>query len=610
MIKKQYTGNARRARNIIWNAAGRYDFDPPFMAFFANGVPDTYFNMVAGLVAKWLDLPSILHFFLEYESDHRAAEFDDLLWLGLENCVYEKELPERPHLEALRKRRAERFYEEQASYSRQQMAYQSMMVYTQQEFRWAGISGRRRPLMTPREARMAEALRFSGSLGTEELLTEMRRFLMDFFHYDPGRSREKRGIGANPLLRAILRHEGNAKDRLLVRMGSGEGNHPKAVQQRHIRTIRRSDPTEKDAAYIRDVFGRSLLSEGELRILERELCIGSDEGCRLWVTRGDKVETTDKDALEVRESAARQQKKNEEWFREHAALLSGSMRALAAKLETVLSSYYMHVPEMSRAGRVRSEVVWRLPVINDNRVFLRSGEETEPELCVDLLLDASQSRMHSQEVLAAEAWIICRSFEKNHIPVRVHMFRSLRGFTVLECLRSFGERDSRALLRYYAGGWNRDGLAIEALARMGDGHSAHSFAGAGSISSGSAFGGAGTGFSGPAFAGMDSSASVQGKTRFLLILTDAAPNDSHPLAAEGLNLPKEYEGAAAVTAAQEAVRIVRSQGLRVGAVFHGNTSHLENVHQIYGQNYVRIRQASQLAEGVSELFLKLMRGGK
>ena len=37
MIKKQYSGSARRARNIIWNAAGRYDFEPPFMALVVSG---------------------------------------------------------------------------------------------------------------------------------------------------------------------------------------------------------------------------------------------------------------------------------------------------------------------------------------------------------------------------------------------------------------------------------------------------------------------------------------------------------------------------------------------------------------------------------------------
>ncbi|MBR3164919.1 MAG: hypothetical protein IKF16_01935, partial [Lachnospiraceae bacterium] len=133
MIKKQYSGSARRARNIIWNAAGRYDFEPPFMAFYPNGAPDLYFDMVVGFTDKWLDLPKIWAFFEEYETDRRAEEFDEFLWLGLENCVYEKEVQERPILADLRRARAEEFYREQQNLSRQQMEYQSMPVYTQQE---------------------------------------------------------------------------------------------------------------------------------------------------------------------------------------------------------------------------------------------------------------------------------------------------------------------------------------------------------------------------------------------------------------------------------------------------------------------------------------------
>lgn len=50
-----------------------------------------------------------------------------------------------------------------------------------------------------------------------------------------------------------------------------------------------------------------------------------------------------------------------------------------------------------------------------------------------------------------------------------------------------------------------------------------------------------------------------------------------------------------------------AEALRVGAVFHGDTSHLENVHQIYGHAYVRIQKASQLAQGVGDLLLTLLR---
>ena len=248
-----------------------------------------------------------------------------------------------------------------------------------------------------------------------------------------------------------------------------------------------------------------------------------------------------------------------------------SLRALAVRIETMLESYFRHLPEPARAGRIRPELAYRLPLLGDPRVFLRNGEEMQPEICVDLLLDASQSRMNYQEILSAEASIIAGSLEKVHVPVRVFTFRSLRGFTVLELLKDWSQHDCRGITRYFAGGWNRDALAISALGRL------------------------------------DDDPEIQGRTRFLLVLTDASPNDSTPIAAEGLHLPQEYEGAAAVRAAENAVRELRSRGVRVGAVFHGNSSHLENVHQIYGHAYVRIRKASQLAQGVSDLLLQLMR---
>ena len=569
MIKKQYTGAARRARNIIWNAAGRYDFDPPFMAFFANGHPDHYFNMVAGLVEKWLDMPKLWDFFRSYENDRRADEFDDYLWLGLENCVYEKELPERPILEALRRERGELFFTEMQQMSRQQMEYQSMPVFNQQEYRWAVVCGRRPPLLTPREKRISEALRFSGALDTDGVIEAMKAFLQGFFRFTPGDELKIRK--ATPLARLLFRHETKRHDRLLVRIGTGEGDHEKARQQRHAGLGRHVGPGPEDRAYIEAVFGRLSRSEQELRVLENELCVGDDELCRLWITRGEQAATADKDALEVRESAERQQKRNEAFCAEHAAMIEGSVRALATRMETIFSSYFKHLPEAARAGRIRPEAAWRLPVLNDASVFLKNGEETEPEICVDLLLDASQSRMHSQEVLSAEASIIARSLTKLRIPVRVSAFRSLRSYTVLEILKDWRQADCRGLLRYYAGGWNRDGLAIETLGRLSD------------------------------------DPAMEGRQRILLVLTDGSPNDSTPLPAVGLRLEREYEGEAAVGAAQEAVRRLRTRGVRVGAVFHGNTTHLENVNRIYGHAYVRIQKANQLAQGVSDLLLMLLR---
>ena len=570
MIKKQFTASARRARNIIWNAAGRYDFEPPFMAFFPNGAPDHYFNMVVGFVEKWLDMDRIWRFFESYEADHRAEEFDEFLWLGLENCVYEKEVAERPILETLRCERAGRFYEQMGMLSRQQMEYQSMPVYTQQEARWCAVLGKAQPLLTPREKRMAQALRFSGELDTDGVLEAMGSFLKTFFRYEPdGRAPRTRRGGA--LSRLLLRHEHRRRDRLLVRTGTGEGDHPRAVNLGHDGLGRHTAPTEEDEAYVRAVFGRSAVSDAERRILENDLCIGADADCRVWVTRGEGVDAAHREAADVQQSALLQHQRNQEFFTQNAAALRHTAKTLSTRMETVLASYLRHLPEPARAGQIAPDKAWRLPILGDDRVFLKSGEEIEQEIFVDILLDASQSRRNLQETLAAEAWVVAKSLTEVHIPVRVSAFRSIRGHTVLDILKTARETDCRGTMRYFAGGWNRDSLALKLL-----GH-------------------------------MDDDPSIRGRQRILLIMTDASPNDSSPIAAMDRWLPREYEGAAAVKLTEDAVRALRERGIRVGAVFHGNSIHLDDLNQIYGHAYVRIRKATQLSQGISDLLLMLLR---
>ena len=570
MIKKQFTASARRARNIIWNAAGRYDFEPPFMAFYANGVPDHYFNMMVGLAEKWLDLPRLVTYFESYGADRRSEEFDDLLWIGLENCLYEKELPTRPIPTSLRAARARQFFAEQGNLSRQQMEYQSMLVYTQQEARFAPLADKHAPLLSPREKRMADALRFSGDLDTDGVIRAMQAFLQEFFHYTgtPVRAASR---GPVSVLRHLLRHEHRRVDRLLVRTGTGEGDHPRAVTLGHDGLGRHMAPTEEDEAYIRAVFGQSSISDGERRVLENDLCVGEDADCRLWITNGTGTDPHHREAAEVAAVRAAQQKKSEQYFTEHASALQHAVKALSARLETVFSSYFKHLPEPALAGRIAPEKAWRLPVLQDARVFTKDGEETEPELFVDLLLDASQSRMNAQEIIAAQSFVVAESLEKLHIPVRVTAFASLRGHTILTTLKAPGKRGARGVTRFTAGGWNRDSLALKAL-----GH-------------------------------LDDEPLLRGRKRLLLILTDANPNDSTPLSSTDRLLPREYEGDAAVRATEAAVRQLAASGIRTGAVFHGGTAHMADLGRIYGQHYVRIRRIGDLSQGISDLLLKLMR---
>lgn len=117
---------------------------------------------------------------------------------------------------------------------------------------------------------------------------------------------------------------------------------------------------------------------------------------------------------------------------------------------------------IARSGALDPERVWRAPLLNDSRVFRCSEEENQPSFTVDLLLDASASRLHCQEVIAAQGTILAQSLAACGIPVRVSSFCSLRGYTVLRVLKGFADKSLQGIDQYFASGWNRDGLALRA----------------------------------------------------------------------------------------------------------------------------------------------------
>lgn len=619
MIKKHYTGMERRAENIIWNAAGKYDFDPPFMAFFENGRVDLYFNMIIGLAIKWLDMGKLDAFFERYAGYHKAEEFDELLWLGIENCVYEKEVPERPVLLKIRRARAEEFYKTRQTLSRQQMMLQSMLVYDQQEARWAAVLGKRQELLGPRGEAMKEALAFPGNLDTDGVISRMAEFLKRFFRYTvPEAGEEGKGTKTDPFsrktLKRLLHRESHYRDTLMVRNGSLEGDIEGAAQVTHaVGEMKNVRDYETDLQYIRGALGESIVSEQDLRMLENNLCTGGHAKCRLWVTDGGNGRTdyagvshsgksiaeetgeeqqsaavnsangrkhgsvsslTGRDVADlerVQRDSAAQAKKNRTWMKEHSQLVASSIRRLSARVDEVLSSYEQALPEEAKAGTLRSDIAWRLPVLQDPDVFLRAGEETERSVTVDLLLDASASRLNYQEQLAAEAAIIAKSLMACRVPVQVECFRSLRGFTVLQILKNRKERNCDHIADYFAGGWNRDGLGIrlasEFLPEKSD-----------------------------------------GSTRILLTLTDASPNDSTRVPAEnGGLLEHEYQGRTAVLDTKRAVDELKKSGVKIGAIFLGPTLYMENLHTIYGTDAVRIHRVEQLEEAAATLLDQIMR---
>ena len=191
-----------------------------------------------------------------------------------------------------------------------------------------------------------------------------------------------------------------------------------------------------------------------------------------------------------------------------------------------------------------------LPLLNDSRVFrcCRGGESSPPSPWT-CCWTASASRLHCQEIIAAQGTILAQSLAACGIPVRVSSFCSLRGYTVLRVLKGFADKSLQGIDQYFASGWNRDGLALRA---------------AGDLVSFDP---------GPA------------PRHLLILLTDASPNDSRrvpPSPEQPLGC--DYGGSYGVDDAAAEVRTLRRKGLRVSAVFMGEDSSSHDAERIYGKN--------------------------
>lgn len=81
----------RRARNLIWNAAGEYGYEPDFKAYDAAGRADLYWNSIIGAARKAYGADTLEALFHAIHGSARESLYEQLLWIGLENAVYQRE---------------------------------------------------------------------------------------------------------------------------------------------------------------------------------------------------------------------------------------------------------------------------------------------------------------------------------------------------------------------------------------------------------------------------------------------------------------------------------------------------------------------------------------
>ncbi|WP_297710535.1 hypothetical protein [Dysosmobacter sp.] len=564
----------RRARNLIWNAAGDYHFEPDFKAYDDEGRADLYWNSIIGAVRKNYGPETIDALFAAFHGCRDEALYEQLVWLGLENAVYQRESPRRLALPALRRRYARWVVDQCAGIG------DGELLPRLEEAHFRRALGED-PAMTKEDRKLLDSLEFSGELDGPELSQAALDFLHDHFGFVPGKTQTEEAEALRKHRPWFLFGRSRALDGLpAVRtFGFGYGEHLVAGQgggpnaepvQRRLTDRNLAQTEEALRNYMRDYFGAPLLSEGERQTLEQSLCTGEHKNCHLYYTQGD--DEPDRRlkgyAAAQRRNALRQAEKNREAYEADAVRHRASIVRLTARIRNAMLAYLQPTVVRTASGTLDPGRIWRGVYLDDDKVFTKIQQSDPGQLAVDLLLDASSSQVDRQAVVAAQGYMIAEALTRCHIPVRVTSFCSLSGYTVLTRYRDYQEQDrNERIFRYFTTGCNRDGLAIRALAREIEESSY--------------------------------------EHKLVILLSDAKPNDVIQLYRDGTYVDYARDNGIENTAME--VRSLLFRDIPVVCVFTGNDDDIPAAHTIYGRNFARIRSLDQFADTVGTLIQNQIR---
>ena len=576
MNKGNYTVKQRRALNMIWNAAGDYSFEPEYMAFTQTGAPDLYMNSIIGYVHRDYDPKVMAWLFSCFDQTLFEEVYNGLLWIALENTVYQKEAAGSLVLPELRIAYAKQFFADEKVKSRQQWMAQNSFVYSLQEAKWHRVLGEPDRLILPWKKTLLDALlSIDASLDAGAVRDRILAIYRQYFHFDPEGARRRIHLRIRGLLGNLLSRTPSGQvvrnDMIEIGMtaagGGGLGSGFSGTKAGE--TVEGNE--EKDFAYIENCFGRPLYDAETSMQLEYKLCSGNHSGCHLYFTKGDPAGAS-QDPLyaKVASDAAAQRKKNRAYYDAHHQIYENGILSLSAQIKNAMLVYLQPDTSFGKSGQLCAQRVWRGVYLNDPRIFRQSEESSHYSFSVDLMLDASASRMGYQETVASQAYVIARSLQKCHIPVQVYSFCSLRGYTVMRLFCSAQENaDAGRIFDYYAAGWNRDGLALRGASHF-----------------------------------MENTGETN---HILIVLTDASPNDDRnipPTAENGLVIPRSYANDAAVLDTQSEVRALKKQKIDVMAILNGDHCQVEDAERIYGDSYVHIRKIEQFSDAVGKLLTR------
>lgn len=554
----------KRAVNIIWTAAKCHDFTPDFKAYDEQGRADIYWNCIIGAVRHHYDYPKIESVFRSFQEHEDADLYEGLLWLGLENCVFQKELEERPVLKSLRQSYAEAFLK---AYSKNDHYSLYDDISTAHYSRVIGSPRR----MSRYDENLLDELEFGPELSTDEIVERAQALFLRWFHI---RAEERKRERKKLHIPGFKKRAGKGKQKRYRKFGIGIADHPENIygsgagndnRPQHVLNTKLSEKELRE--FIQTKFGKPMLDEREMAEVERELCSGSHENCHLHFTYGERVDASQiQNGFEAlsRQREAAQVESNKNYYQSNLSQNNTSILKLTNKIQNSVLLHLQPSPIKSNSGSIVAGRVWRAVELNDDRIFEKNEQDDMGDLSVDILLDASTSQLNRQETVSSQGYMIAQSLTKCGIPCRVMSFCSMTGYTILRVFRDYDRpQDNGKIFEYVAHGCNRDGLGIAAAHRLMNQTSC--------------------------------------EHKMLIVLSDVKPNDVVKMRQNPSSELIPYESQAGVTNTAFEVRKARADGISVICVFTGEDEDLPSAKLVYGRDFARIQSLDKLADTVGML---------
>ena len=552
----------RRAENIIWNAARSHDFTPDFKAYDADARADLYWNTIIGAVRRHYDYPKIEELFRGFQAEEDSDVYEGLLWLGLENAVFEKEREERPVLESLRRDYAEHYLAQ--LFTTHDLPFYDTMALAHYR-RALGLENK----LDPYTENLLDELEFSRDMSTEEIVERARDLFERWFQI---RLKEKEAERKKRRIPFGLRKGKTVKGRYR-KFGLGFADHPSNIYggqrvgpQGNEEQRLTSMSAQELRAFMEAKYGKSAFNSRETAELERSVCTGNHAACHVLITRGEKGSAKIQNGFEAlkREREAKQIEANRLFYTKHLAQRRTSIERLSGKIQNSVLLHLQPSPLRANSGALEGGRAWRALHLNDERVFIREEQNDVGDLSVDILLDASTSQKNRQEIVSNQGFVIAESLDHCNIPCRVMSFCSMTGYTILRIFRDYRERGANdRIFEYVSNGCNRDGLGIRMAHHLMQKQSCDH--------------------------------------KILIVLSDAKPNDVVRMRPKESDEFVNYEMQQGIRDTAFEVRSARADGIAVICVFTGDDEDVPSAKLIYGRDFARIQSLDKLADTVGML---------